>query len=249
MSPWERSKREASLSRALRPLPRSPMTTTKTPTSAARTLAPEQLLAQLRWRYATKRFDPTFVIDEATWNALEQALVLAPSSYGLQPWRFVVVDDPAVRARLRAASWNQPQIVEASRLVVFAIKQGLSAADVRRHVEHIAAVRKLPLESLAGFEKLMVKHVEQPPPFDVDQWSRRQLYIALGMFLASAAVLGIDACPMEGVVPAQYDEILGLPAQGYATVCVAAAGRRAEDDAYAALEKVRFAARDVIQHV
>ena len=220
----------------------------QTPALAAETLAPEQLLARLRWRYATKRFDPRARIDPATWAALEQALVLAPSSYGLQPWRFVVVDDPALRARLRAASWNQPQISEASHLVVFAIKKGLDAADVRRYVERIAAVRKVPRESLAGYEQLMVKHVQQPRPFDIDEWSRRQLYLALGTFLTSAALLGIDACPMEGIDPAQYDAILGLGAQGYATVCVATAGTRASDDAYAALPKVRFEQRDVLVH-
>lgn len=225
------------------------MTTTKNPSSSARTLTPDQLLTQLRWRYATKHFDPGAKIDAPTWNALEQALLLAPSSYGLQPWHFVVVTDPAVRAQLRAASWNQPQIVAASHLVVFAIKKGLNAADVRRYVERTAEVRKVSYESLAGFEQMMVKHVQQPKPFDLDAWSRRQLYLALGVFLASAAVLGIDACPMEGIDPAQYDTILGLATHGYATVCVATAGRRASDDAYALHPKVRFDARDVIQHV
>lgn len=223
------------------------MTTTKSLSPDNKTLTPDQLLTQLRWRYATKHFDASAKLDAATWNALEQSLLLAPSSYGLQPWRFVVVTDPAVRAKLRAASWNQAQIVEASHLVVFAIKKGLSAADVRRYVERTAEVRKVTRESLAGFEQMMVTHVQRPKPFDIDSWSQRQLYLALGMFLASAAMLGIDACPMEGIDPAQYDALLGLAAQGYATVCVATAGRRASDDAYASLPKVRFDARDVIQ--
>ncbi|NOT32507.1 MAG: NAD(P)H-dependent oxidoreductase [Planctomycetes bacterium] len=207
------------------------------------------LLAQLRWRYATKRFDPSFKIEAATWSALEQALLLAPSSYGLQPWRFVVVTDPAVRAKLRAASWNQAQIVEASHLVVFAIKKGLNAADVRRYVERTAEVRGVPRESLAGAEQMMTTHVERPQPFDIDEWSRRQLYLALGMFLTSAALLGIDACPMEGIEPPKYDEILGLTREGCAAVCVATAGRRASDDKYATLAKVRFDAREVIRRV
>jgi len=225
------------------------MTATKPPPSVPATLAPEQLLAQLRWRYATKRFDPRAKIPPATWAALEQSLVLAPSSYGLQPWRFVVVNDPAVRARLQPASWNQPQITEASHLVVFAVKKGLDAADVNRYVERIAAVRGVSLESLASYERVMTSHVQRPQPFDVDEWSRRQLYIALGTFLTSAALLGVDACPMEGIDPAQYDAILGLGAQGYASVCVATAGTRAADDVYASKAKVRFDARDVITHV
>lgn len=225
------------------------MTTTKTPAAPSTTLAPEALLGQLRWRYATKRFDPQAKLDPAVWAALEQALLLAPSSYGLQPWRFLVVSDPAVRAKLKTASWNQSQITDASYLVVFAIKKGLNAADVRRFVERSAEVRKVTRESLAGYEQVMTTHVQRPKPFDIDEWSRRQLYIALGTFLTSAAVLGVDACPMEGVDPAQYDAILGLTAQGYATVCVATAGRRSSEDHYAHLAKVRFDARDVIQHV
>ncbi|MSR61160.1 MAG: NAD(P)H-dependent oxidoreductase [Planctomycetes bacterium] len=224
------------------------MSSTKTASPSAK-LTPEQLLTQLRWRYATKRFDPEIKIDAATWSALEQALLLAPSSYGLQPWRFLVVKDPAVRAKLRPASWNQAQITEASHLVVFAIKKGLNAADVRRYVERIAAVRQVARESLAGYEQMMVSHVQRPAPFDIDEWSRRQLYIALGTFLTSAALLGVDACPMEGIDPAQYDALLGLGAQSYATVVVATAGKRASDDAYANLAKVRFDARDVITHV
>lgn len=216
--------------------------------TTATTMNPAEILARLRWRYATKHFDPHARLDPETWQALEQALVLAPSSYGLQPWRFVVVTDPATREALRAASWNQPQITECSHLVVFAIKKGLDAAYVARFVDRIAAVRKVPRESLAGYEQVMVTHVKRPAPFDIDEWSRRQLYIALGTFLTSAAVLGVDACPMEGIEPARYDALLGLAAQGYATVCVAAAGRRASDDKYASLAKVRFEARDVLAH-
>jgi nitroreductase len=92
-------------------------------------------------------------------------------------------------------------------------------------------------------------HVERPAPFSVDEWAKRQVYLALGAFLTSAAVLGVDACPMEGIEPAEYDALLGLAAEGYATVCAAAAGRRAADDAYAALAKVRFPADAVIRHV
>lgn len=223
------------------------MSPTDSPTQA--TLSPDELLQRLRWRYATKHFEPSFRIDPTTWQALEQALVLAPSSYGLQPWHFVVVTDPAVRRELQAASWRQAQIVECSHLVVFAIRTGLGVEHVRRYVDRIAEVRGVPRESLAQYEQLMASHTQKPAPFSIDEWSRRQLYLALGSFLTSAAVLGVDACPMEGIEPARYDTILGLGARGLATVCVAAAGRRASDDKYATLAKVRFEARDVLTHV
>lgn len=221
---------------------------TPSPTATPR-LAPSELVERLNWRYATKRFDPAATIEPETWAALEESLRLAPSSYGLQPWHFVVVTDPATRERLRAASWNQAQVTECSHLVVFAHRAGLSAADVARYVDRIAEVRRVPRESLAGFEAVMTNHLGRPKPFDANEWSRRQLYIALGMFLTSAALLGVDACPMEGIEPARYDEILGLQARGYRAVCAAAAGHRARDDKYAGLPKVRFAPNDILTHV
>jgi nitroreductase len=219
-----------------------------TTSGAPASLTPAELVRALRWRYATKRFDPTARLDDATWSALEQALVLSPSSYGLQPWHFVVVTDAATRAELRAASSDQPQVVECSHLVVFTIRKALGVPHVVRHVERTASVRGLARESLAAFEEKMSAHVRRPPPFDVDEWSKRQLYLALGVFLTSAAVLGVDACPMEGIRPARYDEILGLEARGLATVCAAAVGRRAPDDRHARLAKVRFEAGEVVSH-
>lgn len=211
--------------------------------------SPDELLERLRWRYATKRFDPAARIEPATWKALEESLRLAPSSFGLQPWHFVVVTDAAMKERLRSASRDQPQITECSHLVVFAIKKGLNVADVARYVDRVAAVQAVPRASLAGYEKVLTDHVQRPKPFDIDEWSRRQLYLALGIFLTSAAMLGVDACPMEGIDPARYDAILDLPAKGCAAVCVATAGTRARDDKYAARAKVRFEARDVITHI
>lgn len=213
-------------------------------------LAPHDLLAALSWRYATKKFDPARRIDGAVWAALEQALVLSASSFGLQPWRFVVVDDPAVRARLRPASWNQPQITDASHLVVFARKLEVSPADVDRHIDRIAEVRGIPRAALADYRGMMLGSVANPaglPGGDMVTWTRSQVYIALGQFLTAAALLGVDACPMEGFDPGAYNEILGLPAQGYSAVVVAAAGHRAADDQFAAFAKVRFRHEDVVR--
>lgn len=208
----------------------------------------ETLLAQLRWRYAVKKFDATRKIPAADWKTLEEALVLAPSSFGLQPWAFFVVDDPALRTQLMAASWGQRQVVDASHHVVFAIKQGLVAADVERYVARTAEVRGAPIASLDGYKQMMVGFVTKPG-FDVDGWAAKQVYIALGQFMTAAAVLGIDTCPMEGLDPAAYDRILGLGAKGYATVCACPAGYRAADDKYASAPKVRFAHGEVVRHI
>lgn len=211
-------------------------------------VSPETVLAQLKWRYATKKFDPTRPIPAATWDVLEQALVLSPSSYGLQPWKFFVVADPSVKAKLPAHSWGQRQPEECSHMVVFAIRRGLSEPDLDRYLSRVAEVRRQAVESLGGFKKMMLGSLTQGG-FDVNEWASRQVYIALGQFMTAAAVLGVDTCPMEGIDPAKYDEILGITAQGYATVVGCAAGYRASDDKYATVPKVRYKTEDVVERL
>lgn len=211
------------------------------------TIHRDQLLHQLNWRYATKQFDPQRRISAEDWAALEEALVLTPSSFGLQPWKFVIVTDPAVKEKLVPVSWNQRQVADCSHLVVFAIKQNLTEADIDAHLDRVVAVRGLPRESLAGYRDMMMGMLFRS--FDAaarSAWATRQAYIALGNFLNSAALLGIDACPMEGIEASKYDAILGLSPKGLSTVVAAAAGYRAASDKYAALKKVRFPKADVL---
>lgn len=210
----------------------------------------DQLLAAQNWRYATKQFDPAKKIAPAAWQALEDSLVLSPSSYGLQPWQFFVVDDPDLRAKLRPHSWNQPQITDASHLVVFAVPDKVGVPYMEKYLARIASVRGVTLESLGFYRDMMVSDViAGPRQAWVREWAARQLYIALGNFMASAALLGIDTCPLEGLDPAKYDEILGLPAKGFHTIVACAAGHRAEADKYATLPKVRFEKPDLVQHL
>jgi nitroreductase len=208
----------------------------------------ETITRQLNWRYATKKFDAKRKVQSPDWKTLEQALVLAPSSFGLQPWKFVVVNDPKVRAELRQAAWNQPQVTDASHLVVFAVKREFTAADVDRHVKRVAAVRGASVESLEGYRQAMLGSLARPAE-EVRNWTQRQVYIALGQFLATAALLGIDACPMEGLEPEKVDQILGLADLGYHALAFAAVGYRSEEDQYAKLPKVRYAPEEVIAHV
>ncbi|WP_397570073.1 NAD(P)H-dependent oxidoreductase [Schlesneria sp. T3-172] len=203
---------------------------------------------QLEWRYATKMFDPTRVIPDSDWKRLEQTLVLTPSSFGLQPWRFLVVTGAETKARLKPASWNQAQIVDASHLVIFAIKKDLSAVEIDRHLERMAEVRGVAVESMQGLRRVMLGALHNPA-FDINEWASRQVYIALGFFMAAAAMMGIDTCPIEGFEPAKYDEILGLTEHGYQSTVIAAAGYRSDADKYARLPKVRFRTEDVIQNV
>ncbi len=208
---------------------------------------PETLLAPLRWRYATKQFDPSLRVPDELWQALEEALVLTPSSYGLQPWTFVVVTDPAVKAALRPVSYGQAQITDSSHLVVFAAKCSLDEAYVRRFVDRSVEVRGIPRESLASFEKRIAGDlVHGPRSQEILAWATRQVYIALGSFLTSAALLSVDTCALEGIDPDKYDAILDLEPLGLRTLVVAAAGYRLGSDKYAAIPKVRFRAEEVI---
>lgn len=214
------------------------------------TLAPQQLLSAFQWRYATKAFDPSRKIDATTWQALEESLVLSPSSYGLQPYRFLVVTSEKVRAELLPQSWGQRQVVDASHLVVFTARTQLSAADVDRFIARNTEVRGVPAEALKTYRDMMVGDlVKGPRAAVIHEWAARQAYIAFGNLLTSAALLGVDACPLEGIVPTEYDRILGLKDSGYATVVAAALGYRAPQDKYASLPKVRFPARELIQHI
>jgi nitroreductase len=214
------------------------------------TLSPEGLLSQLKWRYATKKFDPARKIDPARWAALEQALILTPSSFGLQPWRFIVITDPGVKEKLVAVSWNQTQPADCSHHVVFAARESVGEAEVDRFIDRIVEARGVPHDSLKGYRDIMAGFASKAAREGwVREWAIRQVYIALGNFMTSAAVIGVDTCPMEGISPADYDRILGIEGTGFETVVACAAGYRATDDNYAGSSKVRFPAGEIIAHI
>lgn len=213
-------------------------------------ISPETLLHALHWRYATKKFDPAKKIPDADWHALELALVLSPSSVGLQPWKFLIVTDSAMKARLRPAAWDQSQVTDCSHFVVLAVRRNIGAEHVDRHIDRMAEVRGVTAESLGKFREMVTGNLDKARVEDrLDIWQAHQVYIALGQFIASAAVLGVDTCPMEGFEPGKFDEILGLSATGFASVVCCAAGYRAADDKYATTKKVRFKPEDVIARI
>lgn len=211
-------------------------------------LSPADALSRMQWRYAVKKFDPARRIPDADWRHVEDSMVLTPSSYGLQPWKFVVVTTQATKEQLVSASWRQRQVADCSHLVVIAARTNLSEADIDRYVSHVAEVRGTTPEALAGFRKMMVGGLINPA-FDINKWAAHQCYIALGQLMAVAAVMGIDTCPMEGIEPAKYDETLGLKALGYHSVVCCPVGYRAADDKNALVPKVRYKAADVVLRI
>jgi nitroreductase len=212
-------------------------------------LATDQLLAALRWRYATRQFDASRKIPQDIWNALEESLVLTPSSFGLQPWKFLIVRDPAVRAKLQPESWDQPQVTEASHFIVLTARTDVTKADIDAWIAHMMEAQHKSADDLAPLKGMIAGFAETMSCEERHAWNVRQVYIALGQLLASAALLGIDACPMEGISTAAYDRILGLENSGYATCVACALGYRAADDKYAAAPKARFERSQVIRSI
>lgn len=207
----------------------------------------EKLINSLEWRYATKKFDATKKIDQKTWENLEKALILSPSSYGLQPWKFIVVEDQNLKDQLKAVSWGQAQVSDCSHHVVFVIKEKMDEAHIDSFLKQTAKVRDQDVEMFAGYKKMMMGDlVTGPRSHMISEWAARQAYIALGNFMTAAAIVGVDTCPLEGIDPVKYDEILGLTGSGWKVVVACPAGFRADDDKYASSKKVRFEAKDVI---
>ncbi|MCW1885911.1 NAD(P)H-dependent oxidoreductase [Luteolibacter flavescens] len=211
-------------------------------------MTPSQLLDSLNFRYATKKFDATRQIPAEEWDTLEKSLVLTPSSFGLQPWKFLVVDSPDLRLRLQKHSWNQSQITDASRLVVFTTRTDTTEPDVDRFMSRLAAVQGRDASSLEGYRNIIVSFASTMSREARHAWNARQTYIALGQFMTSAAVLGIDTCPIEGFDPAGYDAELELADSGYATSVVCAVGYRSPEDKYAETPKTRFPHEELVEH-
>jgi nitroreductase len=210
----------------------------------------EQLLTALNWRYATKIFDATKKIPADVWKTLEQSLVLTPTSYGLQPYKFLLINSPARRAELLPHSWGQKQVVDASHFVVFTARTEMKEEDVDKLIRRTVDLRKLPANALDAYRGMMLGDVVNGPRGKTaHEWATRQTYIALGNLMTCAAVLGVDACPMEGLNPVEYDKILDLNGSGYATVVACALGYRAAGDRYASLAKVRYETGDLVRAV
>jgi nitroreductase len=200
---------------------------------------PETLDA-LRWRYAVKKFDPSKKLSEEQLNGLLESARLSASSFGLQPYKILVVTDPAVRAKIREHAWNQTQVTDASHLLAFCAYRTIDEAYVDRYIALISQERGVSEEALKGYRDMMVGSIKSRSPQELAEWMKRQAYIAVGFALSAAAHLRIDSCPMEGFDPAHVDVDLGLLEQNLTSVVLMPVGFRAADDASAQYKKVRF---------
>lgn len=196
-------------------------------------------LTHLKWRYATKRMNGQKVPAEKLENILE-AIQLAPTSIGLQPFSVIVVEDPEVRAKIAPAIYNQPQITEGSHVLVFAAWKEYSAENVEKYLNHIASLRGIPVESLEGMRNMITGAISGKTPEQLLNWNSRQAYIALGFGLVAAAQEQVDATPMEGFDPDALDVALGLSEKGLRSTVILTLGYRdAEKDYLNGAAKVR----------
>ncbi len=198
-----------------------------------------QIIEDLNWRYATKKYDPSKKVSDKDFETIKESLRLAATSYGLQTLKFLVVEDPAVREKLKTASWGQPQITEASHLIILCSYNDVNSDHVDEYLENIAETRNVPMESTAQYGDFMKATISQLTLEEKSIWSSKQAYIALGQALHTCANLRIDSTPMEGFDAKAYDEILGLSEKNLKASVVLAVGYRHEEDQNQHLAKVR----------
>jgi nitroreductase/dihydropteridine reductase len=207
------------------------------------------VIENLEWRAAIKSFDPTKKLSADQLDQLLSAVRLAPSSAGMQHYKIVVVEDPAIREKLREAANGQAQLTEASQVVVFAAETNIDEQYVKDYIDLIASTRGVDREQLAGFEQNILKNVNGLNHDQKITWASKQAYIALGVLLTAAAEMHIDACPMEGFAAAKFDEILGLKELGLTTAVIAPIGFRSDNDVYSKMAKVRKSKANLFIHI
>lgn len=204
---------------------------------------------QLNWRYACKKFDPAKKIREADFNILLESLRLAASSHGLQPWRFIVVQNSELREKLQQLAYGQTAVTECSHFIVFTYKEKLDEEHIDKHVQNTARIREIDISTLQKYRDNMVRDmINGPRSLTVEAWAQRQTYIAMGSILTVAALMEIDTLPMEGLNKEGYDQVLNLGGTGWKTVGAVACGYRSADDKYQHIKKVRFDLKDIIEY-
>ena len=197
------------------------------------------IIEQLQWRYATKKFDVEKLLSNAKLTLLKEAFNLTALSYGLQTIKLVVVEDKLLRERLLAHSYGQRQVVDASHLLVICIQNEIDEQDVDSHFENITEIRQTPEAVLEPFKNQLKATINDMPEVKKIDWATRQAYIVLGNLMTVCAIEKIDSCPMEGFNPNEFDNVLNLKNYGLSSVLLLPVGYRAEDDRFAEFKKVR----------
>ena len=197
------------------------------------------IIEQLQWRYATKKFDASKVLTPEKLNTLKEAFNLTATSFGLQTLSLVIIKNKSLRERLLSHSYNQSQVVDASHLLVLCVQDNIEENHVVDYYTNIKTIRNTPESILKPYREQLIKMMDTKSVEERQNWSKNQAYIALGNLMTVCAVEHIDACPMEGFIPKKYDEILNLEDKGLKSVLILPVGYRAEDDMFSTFKKVR----------
>lgn len=204
----------------------------------------------LNWRYAVRGFDPAKKVSDENLKTILESGRLAPSSFGMEPWHFVVVENEEVRKKLRAAGYDQPKITDASHLVVIAYRTDGEKNICNELIERTVRIQNQDASALAGLKQMLDGAITgQAHAGTLDAWMKAQAYIPFGMMIETAALLGVDAGPMEGFSADQVDEILGLKAKNLHSTTMLALGYRSSDDTSATRPKVRRSFEEVVEFV
>lgn len=198
-----------------------------------------RLLENLKWRYATKKFDPSRNINDKDLERLKEAIQLSVSSYGLQLYKVLVIENQNLRRQLKQASWNQSQITDASHLFVFCNYTERNNDHIDDYIQATATIQGAPLGKLSAYSDFIKESLSQKTDSEWISWSEKQTYLALSNLLMACAELKIDACPMEGFEADKYNEILGLNKKGLNATVIAPVGFRSEEDHTQFRKKVR----------
>jgi nitroreductase len=196
-------------------------------------------ITNANWRYATKKFDTTKKVSAEDLETLKEAIRLSASSYGLQPYKVLIVDNPEIRAQLQPVAWGQAQIVDASQLFVFANITNFGEAEIDAYFQNLIETRRIPMEAVQGYADFMKSKVTTLSEDARNTWTSKQTYIAMSNLLNVAAELHIDVTPMEGFESEKVNEILGLDKLGLNASLIATVGYRHEEDATQHYVKVR----------
>ncbi len=204
-----------------------------------------KFIENANWRYATKKFDTTKKVTPDDLETLKEAISLTPTSYGLEPYKVIVIENPEIRQQLIAASWGQAQVADASHLMVFASIVDFGSKQMDDYFKNLTETRQIPMEAVQGYADFMKSNINSRSLEDRNIWTSKQAYLALGNLLNAAAELKIDVTPMEGIDAAQYNEILGLEKLGLQAVLAAPIGYRHAEDATQDYKKVRKSSTDL----
>ena len=204
------------------------------------------IVEDLKWRYAVKRFDEQQLLPQKKIDILKESFNLTATSYGLQPIKMVVLSNKELQKQLIPHSYSQPQVGQASHLLILCVETQVDGGYINSYFDRVKQVRGTSDEVLDPFKESLIDDFSKKDPTEILEWAKKQAYLALGNLLTICALERIDSCPMEGFVPEAYDRLLDLKSKGLTSVLILPVGYRAEDDMFSGFKKVRRRITDSI---